>query len=83
MSAVLRESGGVSFEWPIERVLKAGDDATGTTALSDLYAQMKDKPMAPDMDALWKQLGIRVRGDGVEFVDDAPLAATRKAIMAP
>ena len=83
MSAVLRESGGVSFEWPIERVLKTGDEATGTTVLSDLYAQMKDKPMSPDMDDLWKQLGIRVRGDGVELVDDAPLAATRKAIMAP
>jgi hypothetical protein len=83
MSAVLRESGGVSFEWPIERVLKTGDEATGTTVLSDLYAQMKDKPMSPDMDELWKQLGILVRGEGVEFVDDAPLAATRKAIMAP
>ena len=68
---------------PIERVLKTGDEATGSTVLSDLYAQMKDQPMSPDMDDLWKQLGIRVRGDGVEFVDDAPLAATRKAIMAP
>jgi hypothetical protein len=83
MSAVLRGSGGVSFEWPIERVLKTGDEATGTTVLQDLYAQMKDKPMTPDMDDLWRQLGIRQRGDGVEFLDDAPLAATRKAIMAP
>ena len=83
MSAVLRESGGVSFERPIERVLKTGDEATGTTVLSDLYAQMKDKPVSPDLDDLWKQLGIRVGGAGVEFVDDAPLTATRKAIMAP
>jgi len=81
MSAVLRGSGGVSFEWPIERVLKVGDEATGTTVLRDLYAQMKDKPVSPDLDALWKQLGIRERGDGVELLDDAPLAATRKAIM--
>jgi hypothetical protein len=35
------------------------------------------------MDDLWRQLGIRQRGDGVELLDDAPLAATRKAIMAP
>ena len=83
MSAVLRGSGGVSFEWPIERVLKTGDEATGTTVLQDLYAQMKDKPVSPDMDDLWRQLGIRQRGDGVELLDDAPLAATRKAIMAP
>jgi hypothetical protein len=83
MSAVLRGSGGVSFEWPIERVLKTGDAATGTTVLQDLYAQMKDKPVSPDLDDLWKQLGIRQRDDGVELVDDAPLAATRKAIMKP
>jgi hypothetical protein len=83
MSAVLRGSGGVSFEWPIERVLKVGDEATGTTVLRDLYAQMKDKPVSPDLDQLWQQLGIRQRGDEVEFRDDAPLAATRNAIMAP
>jgi hypothetical protein len=83
MSAVLRESGGVSFERPIDQVLKVGDDATGTTVLRDLYAQMKDKPVSPDLDDLWRQLGIRQGGDGIELRDDAPLAATRKAIMAP
>jgi hypothetical protein len=81
MSAVLRESGGVSFERPIDRVLQVGDAATGTTVLRDLYAQMKDKPVSPDLDELWQQLGIRRSGDGVELRDDAPLAATRKAIM--
>jgi hypothetical protein len=83
MRAVLRASGGVSFEMPIERIMKIGDEATGTTVLQDLYAQMKDKPVSPDLPALWKQLGISERGDSVEFQDDAPLAATRKAIMAP
>jgi hypothetical protein len=83
MRAVLRSSGGVSFEMPIDRVMKIGDEATGTSVLQDLYAQVKDKPVSPDLPALWKQLGIRERGDSVEFDDDAPLAATRKAIMAP
>jgi hypothetical protein len=83
MRAVLRQTGGVAFEAPIERVLKIGDEATGTTVLQDLYAQMKDKPVSPDLDELWQQLGIRRRGDSVEFRDEAPLAATRKAIMAP
>lgn len=83
LRAVLRSSGGVSYDVPIDLVLKVGDEATGTTVLRDLYAQMKDKPMSPDLDELWKQLGIRQRGDGVELDDDAPLAATRKAIMAP
>jgi hypothetical protein len=83
MRAVLRASGGVAFEMPIERVMKIGDEATETTVLQDLYAQMKDKPVSPDLPALWKQLGIRERGSSVEFQDDAPLAVTRKAIMAP
>jgi hypothetical protein len=83
MSAVLRGSGGVSFEWPIERVFKTGDEATGTTVLQDLYAQMKDKAVSPDLDDLWRQLGIRQRGDGMELVDDAPLSTTRRAIMTP
>jgi len=83
MSAVLRSSGGVSYEMPIDRVFRIGDEATGTTVLRDLYARMKDKPVSPDLDHLWKQLGIRERGDSAELLDDAPLAATRKAIMAP
>lgn len=83
LRAVLRSSGGVSYDVPIDRVLKVGDEATGTTVLRDLYAQMKDKPMSPDLDELWKQLGISQSGDGVELDDDAPLAATRKAIMSP
>ena len=83
MRAVLRQSGGVAFESSIDRVMKVGDEATGTTVLQDLYAQMKDKPVSPDLPELWRQLGIRERGDSVELLDDAPLAATRKAIMAP
>lgn len=83
LRAVLRSSGGVSYDVPIARVLKVGDEATGTTVLRDLYAQMKDKPMSPDLGELWKQLGIRQSGDSVVLEDDAPLAATRKAIMAP
>ena len=83
MRAVARRSGGVAYEWSIDRVMKVGDEATGTTVLQDLYARMKDKPVSPDLQDLWRQLGIRQRGDSVELRDDAPLAATRKAIMAP
>jgi hypothetical protein len=73
----------VAFNVPIERVLKIGDEATNTTVLQDLYAQMKDKPVSPDLQELWQQLGIRLRGDSVELRADAPLAATRDAIMTP
>lgn len=83
MRAVLVQTGGVAFNVPIERVLKIGDEATSTTVLQDLYAQMKDKPVSPALEDLWRQLGVELRGKNVELKDDAPLSATREAIMTP
>jgi hypothetical protein len=83
MRAVLKASGGLAVDWPVSRVLATGDAATGTKVLEDLYAQMKDKPMTPDLSALWIKLGI-VSDDGtIQLRDDAPLADIRRAIMAP
>ncbi len=69
-------------EWPVERIFSVGDKATGTTVLSDLYATMRAKPYAPDLDALWRELGISVTGGTVTFDDSAPLAPIRRAITA-
>jgi hypothetical protein len=69
-------------DWPIERILQVGDKATATNVLSDLYAKMRDKPYAPDLDALWRDLGVAVRDGHVTFDDSAPLAAVRRAITA-
>lgn len=81
LRAVNRESGGIVTDWPAERVFKTGDKAVGTSALEDLYAQMKDAPMAPDLEALWRQLGVEPVAGGVQLHDDAPLSGIRKAIM--
>jgi hypothetical protein len=81
LRAVLRASGGLAAEWPIERVLQTGDAAVGTHTLEDLYAQMKDRPYAPDLVALWRQLGISPDGETVRLDEQAPLAAVRRAIM--
>lgn len=83
LRAVLRASGGLAADWPIERVLRTGDAAVGTHTLEQLYAQMKDSPMAPDLQSLWQQLGVDPEGDGVRLTDDAPLAPVRHAIMSP
>jgi hypothetical protein len=79
--AIARESGGLRAEWPIERVLATGDRAVGTTSLEDLYARMKDSAYAPDLPALWRELGVVADGEAVRLTDDAPLAAVRHAIM--
>jgi hypothetical protein len=69
--------------WPISRIFRVGDQATGTTVLSDLYNTMRDKPCAPDLDALWRELGVSVQNGKLVFDASAPLAAIRRAITAP
>jgi hypothetical protein len=81
LRAILNESGGLAADWPIERVLRTGDAAVGTRTLEDLYAQMRDKPVTPDLVALWRELGVQPAGNSVKLVDDAPLAPVRRAIM--
>jgi hypothetical protein len=81
LRAVARASGGLAADWPIERVLRTGDGAVGTTTLEDLYAQMKDRPVTPDLMRLWQELGIEPEGSSVRLSDSAPLADVRRAIM--
>lgn len=80
MRGVLAAGGNMEQDWEIERVLAAADKATGVPALSELYAKMRDTATAPDLDALWRDLGIDVRDGRVTFNDGAPLAAIRLAI---
>jgi hypothetical protein len=83
MRAVLKSSGGLSSHWSIERTFQTADLATGTHLLEQLYAQMKDQPVTPDLSGLWTQLGVHGDGSTVSLADDAPLADVRRAIMRP
>jgi len=80
MRGVLAAGGSVEVDWPIERILSVADKAVGVDVMTRLHAQMGPKPVAPDLDALWRDLGLRLQGGSVEFDDTAPLAAIRKAI---
>lgn len=79
--AIAKESGGLATDWPIERVLKTGDAAVGVPVLEELYAQMKDTPVTPDLMGLWRKLGVEPDGSTVHLTDDAPLAQVRQSIM--
>jgi hypothetical protein len=81
LRAVARASGGLSADWPIERVLAVGDAAVGTNVLEELYARAKDAPLQTDLASLWQSLGVEAAGDTVRFNDAAPLAKIRDAIM--
>jgi hypothetical protein len=83
LRAIATESGGLAADWPIERVLRTGDRAVGTTTLEDLYARMKDTSVTPDLMTLWRELGIQPEDSSVQLSDSAPLAEVRRAIMHP
>jgi hypothetical protein len=80
MRGVLAAGGNHEEDWPIERVLSTADKAVGVDVLTKLHNAWGAKPVTPDLDALWRDLGLRVRDGGIEFDDTAPLAAIRMAI---
>ncbi len=80
LRAIARAGGGMSQEWPIERILSVGDAATGITVLTDVYVAMKDHPYAPDIVVLWSDLGLLLGEGGMRFDETARLAAVRRAI---
>jgi predicted metalloprotease with PDZ domain len=83
LRGILNAGGDMREDWELEKALEAGDRAVGVDVLLKLYDQMRDHPMPVDLDALWKQLGIRQESGSVQFQDDAPLAAIRRSITEP
>ena len=81
LRAINRAGGTIDVEWPLERALAIGDQATRGTTLAELYKQMSSKPAPVDLQALWKRLGVQPAGRTVTFIDDAPLAAVRRSIL--
>jgi hypothetical protein len=71
----------ISDSWRLEQALRVGDEATRTTVLQDLYGAMKDAPVAVDLDALWRELGVSQERGQIRYSDTAPLAAIRKGLV--
>ena len=82
MRGVLAAGGNHEKDWSIDRILAAADKAVGVDVMTRLHREMGPKPVTPDLAALWRDLGLRPRGEALEFDDGAPLAAIRKAITA-
>ncbi len=83
LRAIVESGGGIDKDWSLERTLKIGDRATGTTVLSDMYAKWSETPVQVDLPSLWRQLGVSEDKDGVKLDAAAPLAAIREAITSP
>ena len=82
LRGLVAAGGTIEQDWSIERIISVGDKTTGTAVLADLFAKMRYEPYAPDLNALWRDLGVSVREDRVTFDDSAPLAPIRRGITA-
>jgi hypothetical protein len=80
LRGILDEGGSIRVHWEIVRALEAGDRATGVPVLAKLYDSMKASPVSPDLDGLFRDLGVRVQGRDVTFDETAPRASVRRAI---
>lgn len=60
-----------------------GDRAVGVPVLEQLYARQGEAPVATDLDALWRRLGVIPQGPTVRFDDSAPDADIRRSLTAP
>ena len=83
LRAIVAAGGSIDKEWPLERILSIGDQATDTKVLEEMYAQWSVTPVSVDLPRLWSQLGIRAGQHGVTFDASAPLAAIRVSITIP
>ena len=83
LRAIVAAGGNIELEWPLEKVLRIGDDAVGVPVLNELYQQMKAAPVDTDLTDLWNRLGIAMKDGEVIFDDDAPLSEVRKKITRP
>jgi hypothetical protein len=80
----IRQAGGtIVHHWPVAQAFEVGDKATGTDVLSNLYSEMKDKPVYVDLSMLWHELGVSSSNGIVSLSDVAELAQIRRSITAP
>ncbi|HEY0481034.1 MAG TPA: hypothetical protein VGD37_26145 [Kofleriaceae bacterium] len=80
LRGILAAGGNDQVDWSIERTFREGDRVVGVPVLEELYRSMKDAPVAPDLGALWRSLGVEVRQGALSLDDHAPKAAIRRAI---
>ena len=83
LRAIVAAGATIDTDRSVKRILSVGDEATGTTVLSDLYNAWKDHPVSVDLNRLWFELGVRMGSRGIEFDSQAPFASIREAITKP
>jgi hypothetical protein len=83
LRGVLASGGSVAQIWEFQRLLETADAAVGAPVLRPMHDEMGRRAWSVDLPRLLRDLGVVVRGADVTLVDDAPLAAVRRAITEP
>ncbi|MBX7185663.1 MAG: hypothetical protein K1Y01_11010 [Vicinamibacteria bacterium] len=81
LRGVLGAGGNVALRWDVARLAGVAENASGTTALREIYDDWSEKAVAPDLGALWTSLGVRAdKAERITFDDQAPLARIRRGL---
>ena len=80
LRALVNAGGNVYSHWEVEDVLRVADEAAGLSVPSELFRSLGQAPGAPDLDALFRRLGVAMREGTVVYDDSAPLAFVRRAM---
>lgn len=81
LRAINRASGGDGVEWTPEQMMRTGDEATGTSALSTLYQRYATGGIQVDLPVLFRRLGVSADSPTtVRFDPKAELAELTRRI---
>ena len=67
--------------WPLATFAQRCDAALGTPVMAGMLERHLGRSVEVDLPALWRDLGVRLAGNGVEIDDNAPLAWIRRILV--
>lgn len=78
---ILRAGYNMNNNAELAAVFAAADKSVGVSVLTELYNRHKDSAAPFDLHNLWRDLGVSLDGDIVQYDDSAPLSSIRKSII--
>lgn len=77
LKALVKAGATKAVAMDAEQAFRLADRGLERPVLQDLYRRWATQPVAVDLDALWKRLGVVAEGTAVRFDDTAPEAGIR------
>jgi hypothetical protein len=81
LRALVAAGGNVTRRWQVEDVARVADGAVGAPVFSELFHTLAEAPGAPDLDALFRRLGVSLHNGALVYDDSAPLAGVRRSMV--